>query len=175
MIHMIKKYGSDARLLGLLILLISLASLGGALLSQFGFDMKPCLLCLWQRGPHSLNILFALGALFFATCQPKTAALFIFLAAISYFIGTGIAIYHTGVEQQWWQGFEGCSFPKLPTGDFDAFKEALLKTEFVSCKDIPFELFGISMAGYNALLSFFSGIAFAIGSILVMRKANNML
>ena len=175
MMTLIKRYGSDAKLMGLLIFIISAVSLGGALLSQYGFDMKPCLLCLWQRGPHGLNLVLGLLAMVFAVSKPKHAALFIFLAALSFFTGGGIAVYHVGVEQSWWQGFEGCSFPKLPTGDFEAFKEALLNTKFVSCKDIPFELFGISMAGYNALLSFGSGIVFLISSILVMRKSNNML
>ena len=172
---MVITYWSNAFYLGLLVVIISLLSLGGALLSQYGFQMRPCILCIYQRWPHAINIVFGLVALFLTKQAPKKAAFFIFLSSLSFFIGSFIAFYHVGVEQIWWQGFEGCSFPKTKPGDFEAFKQALLNAPVTSCKDIPFQIFGISMAGYNALLSFGMAIFTLLGSIFVMRRANNML
>lgn len=176
MISFIKTYGSNAFLVGLAVLLISAGSLGGALISQYGFGLHPCELCIYQRWPHGINIALGAIAMFLALAsRPKTAAFFVFIGSLSFFIGTWIAGFHVGVEQRWWEGLKGCSFPTVPNGDYEAFKEALLNAPIASCKDIPFSFLGISMAGYNAILSFFSGIAALIGSILIMRRANNML
>lgn len=172
---MLLKYWSNNACLALLIFLVSLASLGGALISQYGFDMHPCLLCLYQRGPHALNIALGVLAFITATKYPKLSCAIIFGASLSFLIGGIIASYHVGVEQQWWHGFKGCSFPKVEQGNFEGFKNALLNAPVTSCTDIPFQLFGVTMAGYNALLSFASALFFFIGSILSIRRINGVL
>ena len=172
---MLLKYWSNNFYLGLLIFLISAVSLSGALLSQYGFNMHPCLLCLYQRGPHAINLLLGILALSTAIKYPKFSCAVVFTASIAFLLGGIIATYHVGVEQLWWHGFEGCSFPKVEQGDFEGFKNALLGAPVTSCTDIPFELFGISMAGYNALLSLGSAAFFFIGSILSIRRINGVL
>lgn len=172
---MLLKYWSNNFYLGVLVFLISAMSLGGALLSQYGFNMHPCLLCLYQRGPHTLNLLLGILALSTAIKYPKFSCAVIFTASLTFLLGGLIASYHVGVEQRWWHGFEGCSFPKVEQGDFEGFKNALLSAPVTSCTDIPFQLFGISMAGYNALLSLGSAAFFLTGSILSIRRINGVL
>jgi disulfide bond formation protein DsbB len=173
--QLIKTYGSNTTIMGLLVFLVSFGSLGGALVSQYFFNMHPCVLCIYQRWPHGIAMVLGLAILFIGTQQPKPAAFLLFLANIVYAVGASIAIFHVGVEQEWWEGTKGCGIPQAPAGDFEAFKEAILNAPLASCKDIPFQLFGISMAGYNALICAGMAVVSLIGSVLVIRRANKVL
>ena len=74
--------------------------------------------------------------------------------------GAGIAGFHVGVEQHWWQGTAGCHAPGFDADlTIDELREAMLGTSFVPCDQIAWELFGLSMAGYNFLFSLAMGAA----------------
>ena len=65
-------------------------------------------------------------------------------------LGVAIAFFHVGVEQHWWRGTADCHAPVIdPNLSVDALRQQLLNTDFVPCDQIPWSLFGISMAGYN--------------------------
>ena len=64
-----------------------------------------------------------------------------------------LAGYHVGVEQKWWEGPASCSAAVAAGTSFEDLKAQLLAAPIVRCDEVPWSLFGISMAGYNVLLS----------------------
>ncbi len=136
---------------------LSAAALSAALISQYAFDMHPCFLCLWQRIPYAVVILLSImGGIATKQMGIKYGAFNIALCGIAFFINSGIAFYHVGVEQQWWSS--GCSVPNLSTLSPEDMMAVIQSAPAVSCGDIQFELFGISMAGYNVVLCLILGI-----------------
>lgn len=136
--------------------LVLLATLGSAalLLGAFGFQhiggLLPCKMCLWQRWPHAAAIL--IGALILLG-GPRLLAWAGALAAAS----TGaIGVYHAGVEWGLWPGPSSCSGAGAGLGGLSGAD--LLSTEgpaaLVMCDEVVWQLAGLSMAGWNALLSF---------------------
>jgi disulfide bond formation protein DsbB len=92
--------------------------------------------------------------------QPAARRLLTGLGGLALRAGAGIAAFHVGVEQHWWQGTAGCHAPGFDAGmTIDELREAMLNTDFAACDQIPWELFGISMAGYNFLFSLALGVA----------------
>jgi len=147
---------------------ISVAALTAALISQYVFDMHPCYLCLWQRIPYAVVILLAvLGVVATKIMGAKYGAFNIALCGIAFLINSGIAFYHVGVEQGWFSS--GCTFGDLAGLSPEEIAEAIANAPSVSCADIPFELFGISMAGYNVLLCGGFGIYSLIASYTVVK------
>lgn len=135
--------------------LILLAAGGSAalLLGAFGFQyiggLAPCALCLWQRWPHAAAVAF--GAVGMAVPSPLVAL----LGAASAAATGGIGIYHTGVERGWWEGPTSCS----GGGSLGGLSGAdLLSTEgavdIVRCTEVAWQMGGLSMASWNAVLSF---------------------
>jgi disulfide bond formation protein DsbB len=142
---------SNARIACALVAAMSFLSLAGALLSQYGFGMEPCILCLYQRWPHGIIIILGLLGTAMAGRRAKMSALVLVLCALLYLIGAAIAFYHVGVEQHWWaSALEACTI------DFSSGENLLAQIQSNTgprCDVVPFELFGISMAGYNSLIS----------------------
>jgi disulfide bond formation protein DsbB len=125
----------------------SLALLLGALGFQYLGGLAPCPLCIWQRWPHGIAI--ALGLLILARPSRGVA----FLAGLVVLAGAGIGLYHAGIEQGWWPGPTTCTAPApgtLPAGEL---LDQILETPAVLCDQIAWSLWGISMAGWNAILS----------------------
>jgi disulfide bond formation protein DsbB len=139
----------------LLLAAISAAAVLIALASQAWGGLQPCVLCIWQRWAHGGVIALALLAL--ATTLSgarRAAAALTILAGVAALAGAGIALYHVGVEQQWWPGTSGCGAGALSgAGGLDALRAQIESAPIVRCSDVAWSLFGISMAGYNALLS----------------------
>jgi disulfide bond formation protein DsbB len=153
---------------------IPAAALAIALASQVWGGLLPCVLCVWQRWAHGTTIAIALLA--FATAlsgRQRLAAVFILLAGFAAFAGTGIAFYHVGVEQQWWAGTSGCGAGIFTSGGgTEALRQQIEAAPIVRCSDVRWSLFGISMAGYNAILSAALGaFAFAAGIAYLRRSA----
>ena len=135
-------------------LLISLAAGGSAavLLGAFGFEyiggLLPCQLCIWQRWPHAVAILMGILAL----SLPQR--IWPILGAMAMLCTAGIGIFHVGVEQTWWEGLASCTVDAMGGVSMDD----LLNTDItvggpVRCDAIAWQLFSISMAGWNALIS----------------------
>ncbi|MFM9976564.1 MAG: disulfide bond formation protein B [Sphingomonadaceae bacterium] len=135
----------------LIALLLPAALIAGALGSQFIGGLYPCEMCLWQRWPHYAAIGVALIA--FALKPPARTAL-IALAAVAVLISAGIGAFHAGVEYRWWQGLTTCANAS-PGGSLADIMNAPL----IRCDVAPWTLFGISLAGFNALFSGAGGIA----------------
>ena len=140
-----------AELARVLALFIPAALLGGALAFQYIGGLHPCEMCYWQRWPHGAAILFAL----LAFTAPASAPLAIAISGI-------IGVYHTGVESGVFEGFTTC------TSTAATSLQDILNTPLVRCDQIQWSLFGISMAGWNAILSL--GGAAAILVLTVMGR-----
>ena len=133
----------EARLLALL---VPTGLLGGALFTHDFGGLDPCEMCYWQRWPHGAAILLAVVALL----SPHRAArtrMTVLLAAFLIAVSGAIGVYHAGVEIGWWEGFTQC------TAGGAATLQDILATPLIRCDQVQWSLLGISMAGWNAILS----------------------
>ena len=130
----------------LIALLLPFALLGGALGSQYLGGLHPCEMCYWQRWPHGAAIVLA--ALSFTTpvSSPLSRTLTI-LAAIAIAISGVIGVYHAGVEVGVFQGLTTCTANGAQT------LQEIMNAPLVRCDQVQFSFLGISMAGWNAILS----------------------
>ena len=129
--------------------LASLSLLVGAYSLEIFAQLEPCKLCIWQRWPHAIIVILALSGL--GIIKNTETLLFICLSAIS--AGT-LGFYHTGVEQGWWSGPEGCSNHLETESNISDLTTMLLSTPVVKCDQIAWSLLGISMASWNSISSF---------------------
>jgi len=155
----------------ILIVAASVATLGAALVSQYFFGLLPCVLCLWQRWPYVATIV--LGALAMPL-WPRGALgpWLVALAGLAFLIGGGIAVFHVGVEQHWWQGTAECGgAPSART--VEELRAQLIGRPVVRCDEAQFRFLGVSMAGWNVLASaaFAAFSLAATKSRLAMRAA----
>ena len=131
----------------LFILFYSLLAIFFALYAEYILGFKPCKLCLYQRVPYVVAIFLSfVGYNYF-----KNEKILIFIIII-FIISVLISGYHYGIENSIFQEFSGCTNNSLEIVD----KVELLKSlsnNVISCKDVNFELFGISLAGINLLFS----------------------
>ncbi len=133
----------------LLAVLVPAFLLGGAYVAQLGFGLPPCEMCWWQRYPHFAAL--GLGALAFFV---PPARLWTVLAGLA-IIGSGlIGGFHAGVEYGWWEGITACTKPATA---LDVLNTAAAPA--VRCDVAPWDLFGISLAGFNFLISSLAGAA----------------
>ncbi len=126
-------------------LLVPAGLIGGAYISQYVFGLFPCEMCWWQRYPHFAAI--ALGLLAFVL---KGARGPVFLAALAVLASGVIGAFHAGVEYGWWEGFTRCASMVEKGSDPLA---ALLAAPMTRCDEVQWSLFGISLAGFNFLIS----------------------
>ena len=133
----------------LLALLFPAVLIGGALISQYVFGMHPCEMCMWQRWPHYTAIAFAILA--FLLGQKPAARVLVTLAAVLIIISGVIGIFHAGVEYGWWEGMTRCASAGPMTLD------DIMNAPLIRCDVAPWTLFGVSLAGFNALFSIVGG------------------
>ncbi|WP_374413647.1 disulfide bond formation protein B [Novosphingobium colocasiae] len=142
----------DVRAARWLALLVPAALLGGAYVSQYGFGLYPCEMCWWQRYPHMAAIVLALLSFFWRPVRPLVA-----VAAVAIAISGLIGAFHAGVEYHWWQGFTACTAERT-TGGGDPLA-AILDSPLIRCDTAQWTLMGISLAGFNFILSGLGAIA----------------
>ena len=119
----------------------------GALGFQYLADLPPCKMCYWQRYPHATAVLFGFGFLILKH-RP-----FLWLGAASTLATAAIGIYHAGVERGVWQGPTTCTSGPIDGLSTEALLAQIMTAPMVRCDDVAWELFGLSMAGWNAVLS----------------------
>jgi disulfide bond formation protein DsbB len=142
----------------LLALAVPSLLMAGALGSQYIGGLYPCDMCHWQRWPHEAAIGLAILALFL---KPPVRTTLIALAAIAILISGGIGVFHAGVEYGWWQGLTTCT----NTAQSGSLAD-IMAAPLVRC-DVPqWTLFGISLAGFNAIFS----IAGGLGVFALLRR-----
>lgn len=125
----------------------SVALLVGAFAFQHLGGLAPCKLCIWQRYPHVVAI--ALGALAILVPVPGLLA----LGAVAALGTAGVGAYHVGVEQGWWEGPTSCSAGSVDNLDPDALFDQIMAAPLIRCDEIAWQFAGLSMAGWNMVLS----------------------
>lgn len=139
-----------------------LASLIIALISQYGFELWPCDLCILQRYPA-----FVAVAIMIAAELIKKPRLMLALFMVACLITGDIALYHTGVEQGWWQGPTSCSggddLLSQAQRTLAELKAEIMGAPLIRCDKPAFEWMGITMASANAIFSFGLAIMAFIG------------
>ncbi len=125
----------------------SAALLGGAFGFQHLGGLPPCDMCLWQRWPHAAAIVIGALALF---TPGRGLPLLGALAALG---AAGLGLYHTGVERGWWPGPSTCSTGDVSGLSPEALLEQIMTAPIVRCDEVAWEMFGLSMASWNALAS----------------------
>ena len=127
---------------------ISSVLLGAALLLQYVGGLAPCNLCVWQRWPHFAVIILAFIGL--RDVMPRHMLWLISVAGIT---SVGLGSYHAGVEYAFWAGPTGCTANLALNDDIKTLTLQLLATPLVRCDEVSWSLFGLSMAGWNTLIS----------------------
>ena len=134
--------------------LISLAMAGSAVLlaGAFAFQyiggLAPCVLCLWQRWPHGAAILIGVVALLVG------GRILPVLGAAAAATTAAIAAFHVGVEQKWWEGLTSCTAGSIEgISTADLLNPDVIVAAPVRCDAIAWQLMGVSMAGWNMILS----------------------
>lgn len=134
--------------------------LGGAYVSQYGFGLYPCEMCWWQRWPHMAAIALALLAILFRK-GPVSRPL-VLLAGIAIMVSGALGVFHAGVEYHWWEGVTRCSVaPEAGKNSADILAN-IMATPLIRCDQAQWTLFGISLAGFNAIFSLASAAAIFI-------------
>ena len=137
-----------------LILLFSVFALISAFFIQYVLKHQPCNLCLIERIPYVFSIIVILICLF----TKKFEKLSLIILSLIFFSATLIAFYHFGIEQGFINESLVCD---LSDESNNLSKEALLnqlKEESISCKDVTFRIFGLSLATFNIFITLILGV-----------------
>ncbi|NBE09578.1 disulfide bond formation protein B [Paragemmobacter ruber] len=144
---------TDRRTLAVLIAAGGSASvLAAAFAFQYLGGLAPCQLCLWQRWPHAIAVAIGLPALMFA--RGVLGRLLPLAGALAALASAGIGAFHVGVEQKWWEGLASCTAGSISgISTADLLNPDVDVGAVVRCDEIAWSMFGLSMAGWNVVLS----------------------
>ena len=126
----------------------SAALLLGAWAFQHIGELPPCKMCIWQRYPHGVAVIPGVLAFAFPGIRPLPLP-----GALATATTAGIGFFHSGVEKGWWEGPTTCTSGSIGGLSADELLDQIMSAPLALCDEIPWEMFGISMAGWNGLLS----------------------
>lgn len=147
---------------GAAIAVIAAATIAGAWFFQLVLDIRPCPLCLEQRYAYYLAIPLAMLVAFGASRGVSRPFLVAGLGALAvvWLASASLGAYHAGVEWGFWQGPTDCSGPIVDFGNTGNLLDGLNKVKVIRCDEVQWRFLGLSLAGYNALISLaMAGIA----------------
>jgi disulfide bond formation protein DsbB len=142
----------------------------GAWFFQYGLGLRPCPLCLEQRHPYYFAIPLAVMVLMGDTVGSRRRVLLAGLAVITALMlwNSGLAAYHAGVEWKWWVGPQTCGgVPDLGAGG--SLLDQLKTINIVRCDEAAWRFLGLSLAGYNVLISLALAAVAACGFVMGLR------
>lgn len=153
------------------IAIIAAATLGGAWFFQLVLGVLPCPLCLEQRYAYYLAIPLAVIVVIAAGRGAPRSLLCFGLAviALAMLCNAILGGYHAGVEWKWWPGPSDCSGPLLDLGRAGDLLSRLDSVKVVRCDEIQWTFLGLSLAGYNVLISLLMAAIAARGIIKSLR------
>ncbi|MBX7147278.1 MAG: disulfide bond formation protein B [Alphaproteobacteria bacterium] len=149
---------SQTRSIFLYIFFLALFPVISVFIMQFGFDLKPCVLCHYQRYPYFLILFLSLCVLIFNVTDHKFVFIAFMVCVLCFFITAFIGFFHVGVEHHWWEGTAECAGRiniKLSPQEFIL---QLTQQPIVRCDEVAWSFLGISLAGYNFLYGSCCGI-----------------
>ena len=139
----------------IVIAIVGAAAILGAFFFQYGLGLQPCPLCLEQRIAYYFAIPLALIVAFAASRgaarAPLAAALV--LIALAMLLNAGLGVYHAGVEWKFWPGPTDCAGPVTSLGRASDLMRQLRNVTIVRCDEAAWRFLGLSLAGYNVLIS----------------------
>jgi disulfide bond formation protein DsbB len=167
-----RKDANPALISALAVTAIAAATLAGAWYFQLVLDIRPCPLCLEQRYAYYLAIpLGALTALAAGRDAPRAVLLAgLALLAIAALGNAGLGTYHAGVEWGFWQGPTDCTGPVGNLGSAGDLLKRLDTFKVIRCDEVQWRFLGLSLAGYNVLISLLMAAVAAAG-LIKMSKA----
>lgn len=156
-------------------LLIASGLLGGAWFFQYVLGYAPCQMCYWQRQPHKIIILLALIAFIVLHFKGEKAPSVSFagLLALAFLVSTGLGLWHVGVELGMLEGPKSCASGPVNMNEIngdDLMASLDKKIKPPACSDVVWSFLGLSMAGWNALVSFGG---FVLGAISLRKGATS--
>ncbi len=134
--------------------LVALATAGSIalLLGAYGFqhlgELAPCKMCIWQRYPHGVAAVIGILALLLPALHFLPL-----LGAVATLVTASIGAFHAGVEQGWWEGPSSCTSGDIGGLSAQELMNQIMSAPLVRCDEIPWQMLGLSMAGWNAVLS----------------------
>ena len=136
-----------------LVLVLAVATIVGAFAFQAA-GYAPCELCLKERLPYYAGIALAAVTLIAARfAPPALARVGLVLLVLLFLFSAGFGVYHAGVEWKWWEGPTGCTGAiNRPTSNAD-FLQQLQSVHVVRCDAVAIRILGLSLAGWNAIVS----------------------
>jgi len=151
---------------------IAAVTLAGAWFFQLVLDIRPCQLCLEQR--YAYYLLIPLGlvlALAAARGAPRPVLLAgLVIIALATLGNAGLAAYHSGVEWGLWQGPTECTGPVGDLGSAGNLLQRLDSVKVVRCDEVQWRFLGLSLAGYNVLISLLMAAIAAWGAVRSTRR-----
>lgn len=130
----------------------SAAILAGAFAFQYLGGLAPCQLCIWQRWPHAAAI--GIGVLALILARGTLGRILPLIGSLAALASGAIGAFHVGVEQKWWEGLASCTAGSISgISTTDLLNPDVAVGAVVRCDAIAWSMFGISMAGWNVILS----------------------
>jgi disulfide bond formation protein DsbB len=148
-------------------LLLAAAAILGALAFEHLGGIVPCELCLTERYAYYAGVPLLFAALVLLSAGlPRSAAVVFFLTGLAFIANAVLGGYHAGVEWHFWPGPGACTGVQQLSTSAGDLMNALAKTRVVRCDEAAWRMFGISLAGWNALAS-------ALIAVLALRAAQD--
>jgi disulfide bond formation protein DsbB len=134
---------------------VGVATILGAFFFQYALGYPPCPLCLEQRYPYYFAIPLAALVMLGVSVGSSRKVQIAGLAAIGAFMlyNAGLGVYHSGVEWKWWAGPQSCGGGVADLGAGGSLLQQLQQTRVIRCDEAPWRFLGLSLAGYNVLIS----------------------
>jgi disulfide bond formation protein DsbB len=168
----VRSSADPAVIAALAIAAVAAATLAGAWFFQLVLDIRPCPLCLEQRYAYYLAVPLALLVAFVAARgAPRQVvlagfALLLFAALANAWLGG----YHAGVEWKFWEGPTDCSGPVADLGSAGTLLQRLDTVKVIRCDEVQWRFLGLSLAGYNVLISLLMAVM-ALWGIVSAKRA----
>ena len=162
---------SPALAAALAVTLVAAATIAGAWFFQLVLEILPCPLCLEQRYAYYLAVPLGLLVAFAASREAPRPVLLAGLAllALAALANAGLGTYHAGVEWKFWQGPTDCTGPVGNLGSAGNLLERLDTVKVIRCDEVQWRFLGLSLAGYNVLISLLMASVAAWGLVATRR------
>jgi disulfide bond formation protein DsbB len=149
-----------------IVAVIGALTIGGFFFFQYVMHLPPCPLCLEQRQPYYVAVPLAVLLLIGTRYGASNKVIMLGFAVITAFMlwDCGLAIYHAGVEWRWWPGPNDCSGPISKFGAASDIFKRLDNIVVVRCDEVQWRFLGLSLAGWNALVSLGLAVVAGIGA-----------
>jgi disulfide bond formation protein DsbB len=160
--------GKLVRWMPVAILAASLGGLVAAGIGQYGFGLQPCILCLYERFPYAVAAVLALVAVLLPAASRGQVILPAVCGCV-FLAGAGLALFHVGVEERWWSPPPGCSGAAPTELTVTELRARLAELPPRPCNEPDFRLFGVTLAGYNGIVSLALATTCIAGAWMVRR------